>query len=59
MGGGEHVFDAKKFPDPSLMAFMFFRYRLQLFKKIQDPPSNITPKYESFLLLLKMVGMAS
>ena len=35
--GGENVFDANKFPDPNLIAFMFFRYPYQLLKKIRTP----------------------
>ena len=43
-GGGEN---AKKFPNPHLIAFIFFGYTVRSFIKIQDPPppSNIKPKY--------------
>ena len=53
--GGKSVFDAKKFPAPNLIAFMFFGYLLRAFKKDQDPPSNEIPNManESFLNLLE------
>ena len=42
-GGGEN---AKKFPDPHLIAFIFFRvHRSIVYKNPGPPPSNIKPKY--------------
>ena len=41
---GENAFDAKKCSDPNLIALMFFCV-YPSFNKIQDPPSNIIPKY--------------
>ena len=46
-GGGENVFYSKPFPDPNLTAFMFLGHPLRSFKKIQDAPSYIIPKYGS------------
>ena len=36
-GGGGNVLDAKKFPDPNLIAFMFFGNPLRPFKTITVP----------------------
>ena len=42
-GVGENAFDAKKFPDPNLIAFMFFGF--DSFQKLGTPSSNIIPNY--------------
>ena len=52
--GRENAFDAKKFPDLNMIAFVFFGYTLRSFKNNQNSLQtcqNMT--HESFLLLLQ------